>query len=334
MQIDVHPAFAPGYYTMILEGFRSLGFSIRLTRDGFPTPDFPDFYKGQGTMACVLRVHGKERRLVVAADDFAEFRPGHGEWANLIAKVNVHPSAGASYMNAQVLPVGPLFGIRTGTLFDAANMLGRKSLLMPRELRDQLSWPDEYRYYFRRLPETSYRPGRSRPGYVFFAATSWGEHPDVARARAEFIRACMRQPAVRFEGGFAPRSDNDESDYPGLYVSRRYKLKEYVRRTGWSTMVFNSPAVHGCLGWKLGEFLALGKAIISTPIGRVMPGAFDPEEHFVHIDGAAESFDAAIARLVEDRQKREVLEQRARQYYDEYLRPDRVVRRILASLGV
>lgn len=334
MQIDVHPAFAPGYYTMIVDGFRSAGFSMRLTRDGFPTPDFPDFYGGQGTMALLLRANGRERRVVVAADDFADFRPGWGEWANLIAKVNVHPSARASYINAQVLPLGPLFAVRTRSVLDAANMLVRK-LLTPREARDQLNWREEYRYYFRRLPETSYRPARSRPGYVFFAATSWAEHPNVARARAEFIRACMRQPAVRFEGGLAPQSDNDESNYPGLYVSKRYGLKEYVRRTGWSTLVFNSPTVHGCLGWKLGEFLALGKAILSTPIGRLMPGAFEPGVHFVEIDGTAESFDAAIARLVADRQLRGMLEQRARQYYDEYLRPDRLARRIaVASLSV
>jgi Glycosyl transferases group 1 len=334
MQIDVHPAFAPGYYTMVLDGFRSAGFSMRLTRRGFPTPDFPDFYGGQGTMALVLRARGRERRIVVAADDLADFRRGWGRWANLIAKVNVHPSADASYIDARVLPVGPLFAIRTRNLVDAANILGRK-LLMPPEARDQLNWREEYRYYFRRLPETSYRPARPRPDYVFFAATSWVEHPNVASTRAEFIRACMRQPAVRFEGGFAPRSDNDESDYPGLYVSGRYRLKEYVRRTGWSTFVFNSPAVHGCLGWKLGEFLALGKAILSTPLGRLMPGAFEPEEHFVPTDGTAESFDAAIVRLVADRQRRERLEQRARQYYDEYLRPDRLVRRIVsASLDV
>ena len=98
--------------------------------------------------------------------------------------------------------------------------------------------------------------------------------------------------------------------------------------------VFNSPAVLGCLGWKLGEFLALGKAIMSTPLARVMPGAFDPEEHYMQTNGAADSLDAAIARLVDDRQMRDRLERRARQYYDEYLRPDRVARRILASLDV
>jgi hypothetical protein len=333
VQIDLHPAFAPGYYTMILEGFRSLGFSMRLTRDGFPRPDFPDFYGGHGTMALVLRVRGKERRVVVAADDFADFRPGHGQWANVIAKVNVHPCAGPSYINAHVLPIGPLFGVRTGTVLGAGKMLARKSLLMPQELRGALQWADEGRYYFKRLPASYYQSRRPCPGYMFFAATSWVEHPGVARARAEFIRACKRQPAIRFEGGFTPRADGDESDYPGLYVARRYGIEEYVRRTGSSMFVFNSPAVHGCLGWKLGEFLALGKAIISMPLDRVMPGAFDPGEHFVQTDGTAQSLDAAIARLIDDRKMRDLLEQRARKYYDEYLRPDRVARRILTILG-
>ena len=42
-------------------------------------------------------------------------------------------------------------------------------------------------------------------------------------------------------------------------------------RTARSAVVFNCPAVHGCLGWKLGEYLTLRKAIISTDLGRRLP---------------------------------------------------------------
>ena len=37
----------------------------------------------------------------------------------------------------------------------------------------------------------------------------------------------------------------------------RISLPDYLEETGRSTVAFNSPAVHGCLGWKLGEYLAL-----------------------------------------------------------------------------
>jgi glycosyltransferase involved in cell wall biosynthesis len=103
---------------------------------------------------------------------------------------------------------------------------------------------------------------------------------------------------------------------------------------GRSVAAFNNPAVHGCLGWKLGEFLALGKAIVSLPIDRLLPS---PLEHGVHlhiVDGSPESLDDAIARLRADDAYRRTLETNARRWYDEHLAPQCVAARILTRLGL
>ena len=112
----------------------------------------------------------------------------------------------------------------------------------------------------------------------------------------------------------------------------RYSMSAYLTKVGRSDVRFNNPAVHGCLGWKLGEFLALGKAIVSLPLDRALPA---PLEHGVHIhivDGSPESLDDALARLRSDDAYRTMLENNARGWYEEHLAPHRLAARLLANL--
>ena len=48
-------------------------------------------------------------------------------------------------------------------------------------------------------------------------------------------------------------------------------MTEWMHKTKMSEVVFNTPAFWECHGWKLGEYLALGKAIISTPLSNDLP---------------------------------------------------------------
>jgi glycosyltransferase involved in cell wall biosynthesis len=177
-------------------------------------------------------------------------------------------------------------------------------------------------------------PRPSEPDYVFFAAWPWAKHPDVNPPRITYVEACRRADGLEFEGGFAPRRRRDVPEVLAFSTHHRYPIHEYLDKIGRSAVVFNNPAVHGCLGWKLGEYLALGKAIISLPIERALPA---PLEHGVHlhlIDGSPESFDDALDLLRRNHSYRRTLEINARQWYLEHLEPSRLAHRLLGLLGV
>ena len=239
---------------------------------------------------------GRPRRLFISADDRAAVRGPELDWADRLGKVNLP------------LETGPEAGDRAGRrprpqlrrsfmgssrepqhgVADTTGDAGRAG-----HRRRSRLFVDQYR---NRLPERSYRPAPSDPDFVFFAAWPWTKHPEVNPPRADFIRACQRQPALRFEGGFVPRRRGNPTELDGLYAPKRYPLQEYVDLLGRSAVAFNNPAVHGCLGWKLGEFLALGKAIVTLPMERRLPA---PLEHGVHVhvvDGSSEALDDAITR--------------------------------------
>ena len=78
------------------------------------------------------------------------------------------------------------------------------------------------------------------------------------------------------------------------------------------------------------DFLALGKAIISTPLTRQMPAPLVHGEHVHFVDGSPEQIEEAIQRICNDAPYRRRLEQAARDYYVKYLQPTSVIRRILA----
>lgn len=328
VRIRVHPIFDPTYYGFYWEGFRRIGAQIELSTNGFPALDEAAFYSAKDCFAAIVDTNAGERRLVISADDHASVRPAALEWADRIGKVNLSSSQLSKGIDGLV-PIGPSFGIRAWLLGESIDLARQARSLTGPSRRDRL-YIEQFR---KRLPETAYRPGRSDPAYVFFTAWPWTRHPEVNPPRAAFIRACRRQRGLRFEGGFAPRRRGNPSELAGLFAPKRYPLREYLDKLGRSAVVFNNPAVHGCLGWKLGEFLALGKAIVSLPIENVLPA---PLEHGIHlhiVDGSPDALDEAIRRIREDDAYRRGLEQSAREYYDTWLSPEVVAGRLVAGWG-
>jgi glycosyltransferase involved in cell wall biosynthesis len=181
-----------------------------------------------------------------------------------------------------------------------------------------------------RLPIDAYRPGRSEPGYVFFTAWAWQKHPEVNESRGRFIRAVRSGPGVRFEGGFVPRPHDDVANVRGLTGPGPFTLREFVERTSRSAVAFQSPAVHGCLGWKCGEFLALGKAIVSTGVPQRLPAPLRHGEEIWYVDDDVDAIRAAVQRIATDTDLRSHLERGARSYYDTWLTPAVVIERLLA----
>ncbi len=145
-------------------------------------------------------------------------------------------------------------------------------------------------------------------------------------------RSLPARAGLDFEGGFAPRRRSDVPEVLPYTAPARYPLTEYLEKVGRSAVAFNNPAVHGCLGWKLGEFLAMGKAIITLPIDRVLPAPLIHGVHLHVVDGSPASLDDAIEQLRSDREYRHALEANARRWYEEHLAPERLASRLLGLL--
>jgi hypothetical protein len=194
-----------------------------------------------------------------------------------------------------------------------------------------------------RLDNLEARPDFAAEPRVLFMARAWDtshildpKQRDVVHAlnemRAECVRSLRRELGSRFLGGLA--HDAFASAHyrdvllpdAGLANKRRYLeiLKEYpicVATTG----------LNGSNGWKLGEYVAHSKAIVTEPLQHAVPGAFESPAHFLEFTTAEGLLDATT-RLVEDRGLRCAMMMNNYRYYRAYLRPDALVLNSLATV--
>ena len=85
--------------------------------------------------------------------------------------------------------------------------------------------------------------------------------------------------------------------------------------------MFNTPAFWDCHGWKLGEYLALGKCIVSTKLSNDLPY---PLEHGVNIhlvENTEEAMREAIEYIISHPDYRHKLERGAREYWEKWGTP-------------
>jgi glycosyltransferase involved in cell wall biosynthesis len=331
--IRILPVFDAYYYSFYIEGLRQIFGRQNL---GY----YADSKWPLVPHSLCFEVDGK--RIYISAEDGSGFNSDALQWCDVYAKVNIDPNVQPED-HRKVLPIGPSFAINNdGFSQTLMNMVHTTAMITSSydNLRQRLGkkyWPREHlanhwRQYKHRLPLSVYQPGKSQRDYVFFVGSVWKREAQTNSYRATFMDICRGTPGLRFEGGFPPRDDG-YTPYEHLLMSHRVPFTQYIEKLKKSALVFNTPAVHGCLGWKLGEFLALGKAIISTDIGRMLPAPFVHQKNIHFIDGSEESMREAINRITSDDAYRAKLEAGAREYYDTYLAPGRVIERIMNAVS-
>ena len=323
----VHPAAELSYASFVLEGLASvLGpSSIQYSTEGFPNRF------GGGRVLAFYRGDDPKARCFVTFNDHPRVNQMGVEWARVYGMVNVREED----VERGVMPLGPTFGVRLSSSWLTARHFAHAwSWAGTRPLRAAAQRARAaYQHQRRRTTIAHYQPGRSDPDYVFFTAWPWARHTEVNPPRARFIEACRRAPGLTFEGGFAPRRRRDLPEVVALSAPRRYSIGEYLTKVARSAVAFNNPAVHDCHGWKLGEFLALGKAIVTLPLSRALPAPLEHGLHLHVVDGSPESLDDAIARLRRDHAYRRTLESNAREWYEQYVAPAVLARCLLGALS-
>ena len=327
--VRIDPRFAPEHAAYYLGGLIE---RYGLTELPFTLQGFPAAYTDNKPLAFVVRRGTKERNVYIAADDMPDLDGAALSWADVYGKVNLDLALVPSAYAHKIVPIGPSHALQLWSTRESLRVAWRVSRAGGRLIGHR----EHYRRFWlqarRRLDHTVYEPAPSEAGFVFYNGWLWAKHPEANAPRAEFMRACKElAPEIRFEGGFTPRRRGDVLGYDDVLADHRYTLTEYLDRIKRSAVVFNNPAAHHCLGWKLAEFMRLGKAIVSLPLSREMPDPVVHGEHLHVVDGSRESIKEAVRSITSDNGYRQQLEYGARTYYRAHLAPQRVLERLASS---
>jgi len=265
-----------------------------------------------------------DRKFVIDAWDKSIVNEWWWKWSDVYGKVNLSLDTTIS----KVVPMGPGFATKTWGIVSMASAL-LHSATWGKEV-SRLDYAGGFlRQWYKRLPLTALAPGPSDSSYIFALHHYWPSEPGVNELRARYMRLVKASDKVLFEGGFVCLDHDQMLGYDDLRHPR-LSYRRWLQLTRSSAVVFNTPGVHGCLGWKLGEYLALGKAIISTPILRQLPADLEHGTHIHVVDGSEDSMRDAIQHITCDDAYRLRLEANSRAYFDRYVNPRAAIQRLVS----
>lgn len=317
--------------------------SVRFSADYFPDLNKrQDDYSYDAYMAFVIIHNGMKSKVIIDFGDDSPVRENAYQWCDIYAKVNYNPAKTSVQFKDKIHSIPPGFGIKIWNIFEALYFSFFN--LIQLKFKPQIPLINYFRSYlsqFKQLPLkhfTTEKSSRSKnENNVFFVSSLWPHANCIMGTnvyRKLFIESCLRS-GVNFEGGFWVSDSNHPQfqEFKHLTFNNRYTLPDYIEKTKKSTLVFNTPAVHNCHGWKLGQFLAMNKAIISTPFQNKMPEDLVHGEN-IHFVKNEQELDAAVDKIISDKDYREKLEKGAKQYYLKYVTPVSVITQICQKLNI
>lgn len=277
-------------------------------------------------------------KVIIDFRDKPSVKENAYNWCDKYAKINYNFELTDPKFQHKLISIPPGFGIKIWSFwktayFCFANLL-RIDLSPLVSIKQFIA--DYYAQFTReRLNQYINKDDKSPHDelpYVFMIGTLWSHQScleGVNFQRKKFIELC-KSAKCKFEGGFFSQKKFRNQELDNFIFRKKFSSKDYIKKTKLSAFVFNTAAVHNCHGWKLGEFLAMGKAIISTPLINVLPEELVHGKN-LHIISKTEDLQNVINLLLKDIPYRKFLETGAKEYYLKYVDPKKVIERIQNS---
>ena len=277
----------------------------------------------------VVKDEHKSCKYYISCNDSYGINDEIYNWCDVYGSVNANYALIDTKYHSKLISLCPSFGIRCwsilNTIFhsitDYRKEVGsikkhlgkyRRLLTTRRNLLDYAPLNTEY---------------NNKP-YVFFCSTMWyndelnKNDEGVNKTRANFIRACKGINNLVFEGGLVPQSNNRSSiDKFADILYDSVNIDTWLEKTKRSFVVFNTPAFWNCHGWKLGEYLALGKCIISTKLSNDLPYPLEHGKNIHFVENTELAIKEAIEYIIANPEYKYKLEEGAREYWNKYGTP-------------
>ncbi|MDR2682764.1 MAG: hypothetical protein LBB64_02715 [Dysgonamonadaceae bacterium] len=343
MKVYIDPRSSINYSSYYIQGLYDVTGKKNVR---FSASRFRDLKEIDMLLALVVVDAGKRKKIIIDYRDQCDVILPAYDWADLYAIINFNATTLPEGRVDKLLNIPPSFSIRIWNTFELlfhlfVNFFTAKIITRFRHknihLRPEI-WVRNYLTLLKRQKLHDYTAENElkKENYVFFISTWWEGQTHTNAYRSHYLLSCAHHPEIDFEGGFfynkkhMPGTLNDiRKNIPEALIYDRYiSSKIYTGKTKESIFVFNTPAVNNCHGWKLGEFLSMGKAIISTPLGNEMPVPLEHgKEIFIAKD--QEEIENAVDLLLNNKNLRHSLEKNAKTYFNQFASPDRVIAQII-----
>lgn len=295
-----------------------------------------ELYSFEHFFAFVFIEEMKETKFIIDFCDPPDISQNAYDWCDVYAKINFNKNESNTDLSKLVV-IPPSFGINIWnlqqTVYHCLNNFLKVPFSLPTNLKKYLR--DYYQQYKREPLESYVSPLtnsiKKEKSYVFMIGTLWKETDNATSTneeRKKFIETCKSIDSCQFEGGmYATKEHSNYANFKDIIFSEPYSITEYIEKTKESDLVFNTPAVHNCHGWKLAEFLAMGKPIISTKLSNELPRNLVNGKD-IHIIENTNELKSSIETILNTPQYKQLLSKNAREYFTELMTPRSVIESI------
>jgi glycosyltransferase involved in cell wall biosynthesis len=289
--------------------------------------------------------HAKNIKYVVDFRDKNTYNHSALQWSNIYGKINFNSTVPyytelPVNLKKKIVKLAPNFGIKIyGTVelylllllnFVVSRIFLTLSISL-RQFSSAYNWMNK-----RQKLEDYLMQSETENDYIFHASTfysnqNYGEKTN--QLRAEFIRACRANKNFTFEGGlkFSENISNaDRLSYEDVSLKNYVPNNIYLEKIKKSSIVFSTPAAWGCHGWKLAEYFAMGKVIVSTPFYNDTPDGISNNGNMILVRDLNE-INRSMSELLNDPQKLNKIRIGSEKYYIEHVSPKAALIKLFGS---
>lgn len=291
----------------------------------------------------LIRNINHEIKLIIDYADEQIINKKALHWCDIYGKINYFPREIDTDMMDKIVSLPPNFGIKKWGLLKSIIVAGTNFFKSYGEVTDKRKFFSPYYKQLKYNTILDYAKDSSSitKNNIFSMSTLWYSDDSVDNDsgvnlyRYNFFKACNLNSNINFRGGFIYSMKKNRNPMFNVFiVTDRVSHKEYLSSTKASILVFNTPAWGLCHGWKLGEFLALGKAIISTRLINELPYPLEHGKQIHYVTGTIESIESAIELITNNHKYRKTLEEGAYEYYLNFAQPKQVIKQMLNKLEI
>lgn len=166
---------------------------------------------------------------------------------------------------------------------------------------------------------------------IIFYSRLWAPHDqneDINNTRIEIIRSLRKKYGSNFFGGLE-NSELAMQLAPELVVDKSVvRRSNYLKQMKQADIGIATTGLHGSIGWKLAEYVAAGKAIVTEKLNYEVPNGFVVDNNYYTFSSADDCLDK-IQSLINDPSKLYEMKMENYRYYQTSLRPDMLIKNTL-----
>ena len=154
----------------------------------------------------------------------------------------------------------------------------------------------------------------------------------INQSRIAVVRLLKKQFGTDFYGGVIQDAFSEKMCPDLILPKNAVRKKAYLDRMKLSDICIGTMGLHKSIGWKMGEYVASSRAIVSEPLAYVLPGSFAEGKNYLEFT-SPEMCCEKVTSLYSNPDRLYKMKQENFKYYQEFLEPKKQLLNALIAAG-